>query len=229
MNTAEPMLERRTIEDLPRLRRASVDDEALEVARDIVGDVRREGLSAVRHHAERLGDIEAGDELFVDRDYLERGLEEIDDDTAALLERVHDRIHRFADAQRDSLTELEIDLPSGRAGHTIAPVPAAGCYAPGGRYPLPSSVLMTAVTARVAGVDDVWLAAPAAPPVVRAAAAVAKVDGFLRCGGAQAIAALAEGSGEIPACDVGDRRQKDRLGGRTNRYARRPLRARRAR
>lgn len=76
-----------------------------------------------------------------------------------------------------------------------------GCYAPGGRFPLPSSVLMTAITARVAGVREVWVASPRPAPITRAAAAVAGVDGLLAAGGAQAIAALACGV-VVPPCDV---------------------------
>jgi histidinol dehydrogenase len=60
-------------------------------------------------------------------------------------------VEDFAKAQRSSIVDVEVDIPGGKAGHTIAPVAVAGCYAPGGRYPLPSSVIMTAVTARAAG------------------------------------------------------------------------------
>ena len=84
----------------------------------------------------------------------------------------------------------------------VAPVDRAGCYAPGGRFPLPSSVLMTAVTARAAGVRDVWVASPRPDDVTLAAAAVAGADALLAVGGAQAIAALAYGAGDVPPCDV---------------------------
>jgi phosphoribosyl-ATP pyrophosphohydrolase/phosphoribosyl-AMP cyclohydrolase/histidinol dehydrogenase len=93
-------------------------------------------------------------------------------------------------------------VPGGSAGHWIAPVERAGCYAPGGRYPLPSSVLMTGLTARAAGVPEVWVASPRPAPITLAAAALAQADGFLAVGGAQAIAALAFGAGPVPACDA---------------------------
>ena len=93
-------------------------------------------------------------------------------------------------------------IPGGRVGHVIAPVASAGCYAPGGRYPLPSSVLMTAITARAAGVDRIWVASSRRDPIMLACAAIAGVDGFLGVGGAQAIAALAFGAGEVPPCDI---------------------------
>jgi phosphoribosyl-ATP pyrophosphohydrolase/phosphoribosyl-AMP cyclohydrolase/histidinol dehydrogenase len=82
------------------------------------------------------------------------------------------------------------------------PVMRAGCYAPGGRYPLPSTVLMTAITARVAGVAQVIVASPKPSRLVLAAAAVAGADAVLAAGGAHAIAALAYGAGPVPVCDV---------------------------
>jgi len=118
-----------------------------------------------------------------------------------LLERVADRIRAFAEAQLASLHETDMPIPGGAAGQTIAPVERAGCYAPGGRYPLPSSVLMTAVTARVAGVKEVWVASPRPRPETLAAAAIAEADSVLAVGGAQAIAGMAFGVG-VPACDV---------------------------
>ncbi|MGB0331886.1 MAG: histidinol dehydrogenase, partial [Planctomycetota bacterium] len=91
------------------------------------------------------------------------------------------------------LSDLEVSVPGGRAGHEVVPIEAAGCYAPGGRYPLPSSVLMTAVTGRAAGVERVVVASPNPRPIVVAAAAIAGADSLLTVGGAQAIAALAYG------------------------------------
>jgi histidinol dehydrogenase len=93
-------------------------------------------------------------------------------------------------------------IPGGEAGHTIAPMATAGCYAPGGRYPLPSSVLMTAVTARAAGVQKVWVASPRPSPVTLGAAFIAQADAVLAVGGAQAIGALAYGVGGVDACDI---------------------------
>ena len=133
---------------------------------------------------------------------IEDALASIDSRTRELLERTAARIRAFAGAQRACLSDLTMDVPGGKAGHKVTPVQSAGCYAPGGRYPLPSSVLMTAVTARAAGVPTVWVASPRPSPVTLAAAAIAQADGLLCIGGAQAIAALAYGAGEIPPCDA---------------------------
>ena len=112
---------------------------------------------------------------------------------AACCERVAARIRGFAKAQRGALSTCGQPMPGGTRRPRGVPLSAAGCYAPGGRYPLPSSVLMTAVTARAAGVDTVVVASPRPEPVILAAAAVAGADVLLAAGGAQAIAALAYG------------------------------------
>ena len=83
----------------------------------------------------------------------------------------------------------------------VTPLDRVGCYVPGGRYPLPSSLLMTAIPARVAGVTDVIVACPNPAPVVMAAAKEAGVTRLFRIGGAQAIAAMAYGTATVPRVD----------------------------
>lgn len=192
-----------------RASRRAIDPEALAVAAPIVEDVRARGLPAALAHAIRLGDIDArGPVVFGPAD-LDRALAQISATARDTLEQTADSIRRFALAQRASLTDVDIAVHGGRAGHRVIPLESAGCYAPGGRYPLPSSVLMTAVTARAAGVEQVWVASPRPAAVTLAAAAVAGADGLLAMGGAQAIAALAYGRGgadvghrRVPACDI---------------------------
>lgn len=104
-----------------------------------------------------------------------------------------DRVEAFAKAQRAAISDTSTSIPGGKAGHTVSPMSAAGCYAPGGRYPLPSSVIMTAVTARAAGVGHVVVASPRPATATMAAAHVAGADVLLCVGGAQAVAAMAYG------------------------------------
>lgn len=118
-----------------------------------------------------------------------------------VLQRTAQRIKVFAQAQRHSITNFQQRVEGGFAGQDVSPMHTAGCYAPGGRYPLPSSVLMTAVTARVAGVKTIVVASPRPAPATLAAAYVAGADYFLAAGGAQAIAAMAYGI-SVPACDI---------------------------
>jgi phosphoribosyl-ATP pyrophosphohydrolase/phosphoribosyl-AMP cyclohydrolase/histidinol dehydrogenase len=173
----------------------------MEGAAGIVEEVRREGEPAVRRWAESLRDLAPGGPMVLGRDELGAALARLPRDRRAVLERVAGRISAFARAQREALSDLEMPVPGGRAGHRVAPVERAGCYAPGGRFPLPSSVLMTALTARVAGVPEVWVASPRPTDETLAAAALAGAKGLLAVGGAQAIAALALGAG-VPRCDA---------------------------
>lgn len=198
----EVRLPRRSPAQIQSLERAAVSHSVLEGARRIVDDVRFRGEEALREHAERLGDIEPGAPLLIERSALEEARRALPEEEAAVLLRAADRIRRFAEAQRSALSEIEIAVPGGVAGHRVGPVERAGCYAPGGRHPLPSSVLMTAITARAAGVRQIIVASPRPAPATLAAAAIAGVDAVLAVGGAQAIGALAYGAGSIEPVNI---------------------------
>lgn len=188
------LLRRVSPTDLNGMSERSHDPEVRQVAVDIVEDVRTGGEDALRSHAERLGDVDPDGLLVLDRGDLKSAFEGLDSATRDLLGRIHERIERFSRAQRDGLSDLTIQIEGGQAGHRWLPVNSVGAYAPGGRYPLPSSVLMTVTPARVAGVTSVWLASPRPSELTLAAAWVAGADGVLTVGGAQAIAALTFGT-----------------------------------
>jgi phosphoribosyl-ATP pyrophosphohydrolase/phosphoribosyl-AMP cyclohydrolase/histidinol dehydrogenase len=171
-------------------------------AAKIVDRVRLEGGEALREYATELDGVSPDQALVLDRTAMQEALDSLEDVDRELLERTAARIRDFARAQRAALSDLEIVSGGIEMGHRVSAVPAAGCYAPGGRYPLPSSVMMTAVTARVAGVENVVVASPSPDRITIAAAAISGADQLLTAGGAQAIAALAFGTGELPACDV---------------------------
>ena len=192
----------RTVERLARRRADPIPQEALRVATKIVGAVRARGEEAVRQYAERLGEIEPGAELYRGPEKLERAWRDLESESRERLARVAERVRAFATAQREAIRDVAVPVPGGSAGHTLVPMARAGCYAPGGRYPLPSSVLMTVVAARAAGVPDVWVASPRPAPLTLAAAHAAGADGVLAVGGAQAIAALAFGIGPIAQRDI---------------------------
>lgn len=188
---------KRSIDDPNR----PVDRQTLTAVQGMLDEIRVRGTAAVRDLAERFGEVTMGEPLVRTPDDMRRALESIDGEDRAAMERAADRIRRFAEAQRDSIRAMTIDVPGGQAGHTVEPVESAGCYAPGGRYPLPSSVLMTAITARAAGCDRVVVASPNAHRVSLAAAAIAGADALLPIGGVQAIAAMAMG---IDGCEPVD-------------------------
>lgn len=195
------LLPQRDAASITAARRVPVDPQTLTAAAEIIEDVRSGGESALRRHAERLEDLGPDDKIVYDRGALEATFDSLPEGQRSLLQRVAGRIEGFAQAQRASLADVTVKVKGGEAGHRWIPVASVGAYAPGGRYPLPSSVLMTVVPARVAGVPTVWVASPRPAPITLAAASVAGADGLLAVGGAQAIAALAFGT-LSPACHL---------------------------
>jgi phosphoribosyl-ATP pyrophosphohydrolase/phosphoribosyl-AMP cyclohydrolase/histidinol dehydrogenase len=180
-----------------------VDSLARDQAAEILQRVQTGGLPALVETAVRLKDIETeSSKLFYSLEDLKPFFDGLDVISRGVLVRTADRIKLFAESQRNAISSMKTTIDGGYAGHHIAPIEVAGCYAPGGRYPLPSSVLMTAVTARAAGVTKVIVASPRPAVATLAAAYVAGVDGLLAVGGAQAVAAMAYGIGPVPRCDV---------------------------
>lgn len=201
-----PLLPRRNPGELQRARRAAVDAQTLLSAQRIVDDVHSRGLAALHEHALAFGDIQPGDPLVLQRQELLSALDSLSSNERRVLEQAAERIAHFATLQRNALLDVRASIPDTDfiVGHRVLPLASAGCYAPGGRFPLPSSVLMTALVAKTAGVSTVWCASPRPALVTKAAAALAGVDGLLCVGGAQAIAAMAYGVPELglPASDI---------------------------
>jgi histidinol dehydrogenase len=185
-------------------RPASGNGDPVAEVRAILADVRTRGDEALRELTERFEGCRV-DELAVARDEWDRAAERLSPEVHAALEAAATSILDFQS------TEVAVDQRYERDGLTVLtvrrPVDRAGCYVPGGRAVYPSTVLMTAIPAKVAGVPEVVLCVPPGPDghiadVVLAAAAVAGVDEVYRVGGAQAIAALAYGTASIRPVDV---------------------------
>ena len=186
-----------------------VDPKALEQATAIIEELKAPNGKVdgkkLLEVAKRLGDVSADATTFkVSKEQCKEAFDSLSDQDRSALVNIHGRVKAFAEMQRKSVSDMEMDIPGGKAGHTVSPCRAAGCYAPGGRYPLPSSVIMTAVTARAAGCEKVVLASPKPAPITLAAGYIAGADYFLCVGGAQAIASMAYGidGEEMPSCDV---------------------------
>ena len=178
-----------------------VDPAVKRSSEKIVDFVRREGNRALRECIEKF-EQRTPDRLLLNRDDMSVAFERLPCDVKGLLERTHSRIERFAVAQLSSVKALRLEIPGGAVGHQLAPLETAGCYAPGGRFPLPSSVLMTVTTARVAGVSNVVLATPNCSDIMLGAAYLAGADQVLWAGGAHAVAALAYGTETVPKVDI---------------------------
>lgn len=204
------MLNRLDLRGVPdpsgRLPRPSVDgDGPLGAVRSILADVRDRGDVAVRELTAKFDGVELGD-LEVPAAELAAALDSVAPDVRAALELAHERIAEHHRAQlRGEVAH------SGDGVHIrsyLRPVDRVGCYVPGGRASYPSTLLMTAVPAIVAGVPEVVVCVPPdrttgrVSEVTLAAAAVAGVQRVYAVGGAQAIAAMAYGTESIPAVDV---------------------------
>ncbi|MGH8971762.1 MAG: histidinol dehydrogenase [Acidimicrobiia bacterium] len=179
-------------------------DEPLAAVREIIADVRDRGDDALRDLTARFDGV-AVDELRVGKGELSAALAGLDPAFREALE--------FAKAQITAYhrTQLEEETRHEREGivirNLVRPVDRAGCYVPGGRAVYPSTVLMTAIPAQVAGVSEIALCVPpgpdgAVPAPTLAAAALCGLDEVYRVGGAQAIAALAYGTQTIAPVDV---------------------------
>ena len=181
---------------------AALNAETLSKTAEIVEQVRSGGDDAVRGFGVRFGELDATSPLWISRDELLAAANRIGPADVELFKRVTGRVTAFAEAQRMALTELDVAVPGGRAGHTLEPIERAGCYIPGGRYPLPSTAIMTVAVARAAGCASVIAASPRPGDHVLAAAGIAGADGLLTVGGAHAIAALAYGTGSTAPADI---------------------------
>lgn len=170
----------------------------------IIADVRRRGDEALREWTQKLDGADLSDGLEVPPAECQQALQNLPADLRAALETAAARIRDFHRRQ-PALSWIEQNQ-DGTLGQLIRPIERVGVYVPGGSAPLPSSVLMSVIPARVAGVRRVVVCTPPGRsgrvnPVILAACALAGVDGVYRVGGAQAIAAMAFGTPGLPAVD----------------------------
>jgi histidinol dehydrogenase len=185
---------------------ARVEDDgfAVDAVREIVADVRARGDEALHELTERFDGCRV-DDLRVPTEELQAALDDTPPEFRAALDYAREQITAYHEAQLGEDVRVERDGVLLR--ELVVPVDRAGLYVPGGRAAYPSTVLMTAIPARVAGVPEVALCVPPdaegrVPAATLAAAALVGVDEVYRVGGAQAIAALAYGTKTIRPVDL---------------------------
>jgi histidinol dehydrogenase len=195
-------------------KRGATDLAEIEPAvRRIVGDVRHNGDRALRRYASRWDKLGKSEALRVSEEELYEAWEQTEPELRNAIEHAAGNIRRYAEWQMPSSLEDKNDKrlrkdewlrevePGVSVGQLVRPLESVGCYVPGGRYPLPSTLLMTVIPAQVAGVKQIRVVSPHPAQATLAAAAFLGVREFYRIGGAQAIAALAYGTNEIPRVD----------------------------
>jgi histidinol dehydrogenase len=168
--------------------------------RRIVSDVRRNGNRALRRYAARWDGLGNNESIRVDEAELQAAWEQAEPELRGAIKQAAGNIRKYAEWQAPQEWRREVQ-PGVVVGQLVRPLESVGCYVPGGRYPLPSTVLMTVIPAQVAGVKEIRVVSPRPDRATLAAAAFLGVGEFYRVGGAQAVAALAYGTEEIPRVD----------------------------
>jgi histidinol dehydrogenase len=170
------------------------------MVRRIVNDVRRNGERALRRYAIRWDGLEKSEPVRVPESELQDAWQTAPPELRDAIPQAAENIRRYCEWQKPKEWRREIQ-PGVCVGQLVRPLESVGCYVPGGRYPLPSTLLMTVIPAQVAGVPQIRVASPHPAQATMGAAAFLGVHEFYRIGGAQAIAAFAYGTENIPRVD----------------------------
>ncbi|HEY2363388.1 MAG TPA: histidinol dehydrogenase [Candidatus Angelobacter sp.] len=166
----------------------------------IVADVRKNGDKALRRYAEKLDGLKEKQPLRISETELEQAWNVVSEDFKQALKIAAGNIRQYCEWQKPQQWRNAV-APGINVGQVVRPLQSAGCYVPGGRYPLPSTMLMTVMPAQVAGVKEIRVVSPRPAPETLATAHFLGVREFYRTGGAQAVAALAYGTTTIPKVD----------------------------
>ena len=188
-----------TVEELIKRSQADINS-VLTTVSDILNDVRENKDNAVKAYTAKFDKAEL-DDLKVSEEEIKKAYDELDGELIKALESASSNIEKFHKAQIPEEWEMEV-IPGITAGQIIRPINSVGCYIPGGRAVYPSTILMTVIPAKIAGVDRIIACSPPGPDgkiqaAILVAADLAGVDEIYKCGGAQAIAAMAYGTESI--------------------------------
>lgn len=164
--------------------------------RTIVQRVRKQGDQALRRYAEKWDGLAPKQPLQVSQEEMEAAWRACPEDFKLALKVAAQNIRQYCEWQKP-IEWRRSAIKGVHAGQIVRPLKSVGCYVPGGRYPLPSTVLMTVIPAQVAGVREIKIVSPRPAVETLAAAHFLGVREFFRIGGAQAIAALAYGTKSI--------------------------------
>lgn len=175
-------------------------DAVLPAARRIVTDVRRNGDRALLRYAKRFDALDGPDSLPIGAEEMRAAWEATDPALRSALETAAAQIRTFAQKQMPQSWTTE-SIAGLKTGQLVRPLQSVGCYVPSGRHPLPSTLLMTAIPAQVAGVPRIVVVSPKPAKETLAAAHLLGIQEMYRVGGAQAVAALAYGTEIIAHVD----------------------------
>lgn len=182
------------------------NDQVNQTVREILSEIRSRGDAALLEYTNRFDRMSAStmDELTLPQERLQQALDNLPEDQGKALELSAERVRLYHEHQKmESWSYTEAD--GTMLGQQVTPLDRVGLYVPGGKAAYPSSVLMNAIPAKVAGVEELIMVVPTPDGVVNelvlAAAAISNVDKVYMVGGAQAVAALAYGTESVPQVD----------------------------
>lgn len=189
--------------DLAQTIKRSEEDvnKVLDIVSDILDNVKNNKDKAIREYTEKFDGVSI-ENLKVSEDEIKEAYDTLDDSLLVALKQAASNIEKFHKKQIPSEWEIEVN-PGIVAGQIVRPINSAGCYIPGGRAAYPSSILMTVIPAKIAGVKKVVCVTPPQKDgkildAILVAADIAGADEIYKVGGAQAIAGLAYGTESIP-------------------------------
>jgi sulfopropanediol 3-dehydrogenase len=196
------------VEYLKKAAKTSVSDagDVRETVQNILGEIEAGGEAAARAYADKFDKYEGN--IVLTRDEIDAAAAQVPEKLKDDIRFAHENIKRFAEAQKDSIGDVEVEVRPGLiAGQKAIPCNAAGCYVPGGRYAHIASALMTLTTARVAGCPNVAACSPPRPgqgihPAIVYTADLCGADTILALGGVQGVAAMAFGLFGLPKADI---------------------------
>jgi len=187
--------------------RFSFDDEILEAGvREIIYNVRKKGDQALLKYIEKFDGVNfEKKELVVDKSEIRRAYQSVSKEGIDVIKFAIDKINAYHRRQLRN-TWIQLGPEGGMLGQMITPIKSIGIYVPGGKAPYPSSVLMCAIPAKIAGVEEIYCVSPPQSskelnPYILVAADMVGVDKIYKIGGAQAVAALAFGTEMVPKVD----------------------------
>jgi histidinol dehydrogenase len=174
------------------------DAEAQRVAEQIISDIRRRGDSALYAWAKKFDGMDLRREgPWIPESEIRAARAQVSSDFLRAVEHAARNVRRVAEKQLPKPWTVEVE-PGVRIGQVVRPIDSIGCYIPGGQFSLLSTMVMTVVPARVAGVSHIQVACPRPNAAMLAAASILDVTRIARIGGAQAIAAFAHGTKSVP-------------------------------
>lgn len=187
-------------ENVPQEFFCNIEFETITSVNEIINDVKMSGDGAIVKYSRKFGDGML-DTLEVTKEEIKQAYKNIDKKTLDAIKQSIKNVKEFAQKQLSTIQSLDTEISGIKIGHKIIPIKKAGCYIPGGNYPLPSTAIMTIVPAKVAGVETVIACSPKIKDVTIAACDLAGADRIYKIGGVQAVAAMAYGTESIEKVD----------------------------